>query len=37
LSGQDRRQAIGQVLNQLRTTRTNAEFLRHLARAVTEG
>ena len=36
LSGQDRRQSLGQVLSQLRTTRSNAEFLRHLGRAVSE-
>jgi transcription termination factor Rho len=36
LSGQDRRQSLGQVLSQLRTTRSNAEFLRHLGRAVAE-
>ena len=37
LSGQDRRQSLGQVLNQLRNTRTNAEFLRHVAGVVAEG
>jgi transcription termination factor Rho len=37
LNGQDRRQSLGQVLNQLRGTRTNAEFLRHVAGAVAEG
>ena len=36
LNGQDRRQSLGQVLNQLRSTRTNAEFLRHIAGAVSE-
>jgi transcription termination factor Rho len=36
MNGQDRRQSLNQLLNQLRTTRTNAEFLRHLARAVPE-
>jgi len=36
LNGQDRRQSLGQILNQLRSTRTNAEFLRQVASAVSE-
>ncbi|MDT5041642.1 MAG: transcription termination factor Rho [Actinoplanes sp.] len=34
LSSQDRRQSLQQLLQQLRTTATNAELLRHVARAV---
>jgi transcription termination factor Rho len=33
-SNQDRRQALQQVLGQLRTTKTNNEFLRHLAQSL---
>jgi transcription termination factor Rho len=33
-SNQDRRQALQQVLGQLRATKTNNEFLRHLAQSL---
>ena len=34
LGGQDRKQSLQQLLEQLRSTGTNAEFLRHLARSL---